>query len=133
VAVELSPKMQEFVKEVFPVFIGTTRKDGSVEQVPVWFEYADGSFWINGGTNRGWFKHMQRDPRITAAPGRSEANVSLGPGQGRIVNWAEDPGGEHINHLSHRYFGRDYQNPRTGRIKIQIEPQRITGSIDGWG
>ena len=51
-----------------------------------------------------------------------------------MVNWAEDPGGEHINHLSHRYMGRDYQNPRTGRIKIQIEPLRVMGSIDdgGW-
>jgi hypothetical protein len=29
-------------------------------------------------------------------------------------------------------LGRDYQNPRTGRIKIQIEPLRINGSIDGW-
>ena len=63
-AVELSSKMQEFVKEVFPAFIGTARKDGSVEQVPVWFEYRDGSFWINGGTNRGWVKHLERDPRI---------------------------------------------------------------------
>jgi len=53
--------------------------------------------------------------------------------QGRMVDWAEDPGGEHINHLSHRYTGRDYQNPRTGRIKIQIQPERIKGSIDGWG
>jgi len=33
---------------------------------------------------------------------------------------AEDPGGEHINHLSRiATWGRDYQNPRTGRIKVQ--------------
>src|SRR5256885_15942335 len=64
-AIQLSPKMQEFTQEVFPALIGTTRKDGSVEMVPVWFEQQDGSFWINGGTNRGWFKHLQRDPRIT--------------------------------------------------------------------
>src|SRR5437764_4494418 len=64
-AVELSPKMQEFTQEVYPAIIGTNRKDGSVQINPVWFEFQDGSFWINGGTNRGWFKHLQRDPRIT--------------------------------------------------------------------
>jgi len=40
-AVELSPKMQAFTQEVFPVIIGTNRKDGSVEMVPVWFEQTD--------------------------------------------------------------------------------------------
>jgi PPOX class probable F420-dependent enzyme len=133
VAVQLSPKMKEFVKEVFPAFIGTMRKDGSVEQVPVWYEFADDSFWINGGTNRGWFKHLQRDPRVTLLLVDPKQMFRWAQVQGRMVNWEEDPGGEHINHLSHRYFGRDYQNPRTGRIKIQIEPLRITGSIDGWG
>src|SRR6266702_4801559 len=65
---QLSPKMQAFTQEVFPAIIGTNRKDGSVEIVPVWFEQKDGSFWINGGTNRGWFKHLERDPRITLLP-----------------------------------------------------------------
>ena len=36
--VELSPKMEAFTQEVFPAIIGTNRKDGSVEIVPVWFE-----------------------------------------------------------------------------------------------
>ena len=131
-AIELSPKMQEFTQEVFPALIGTTRKDGSVEMVPVWFEQQDGSFWINGGTNRGWFKHLQRDPRITLLLIDPKNMWRWAQVEGRMVNWAEDPGGEHINHLSHRYMGRDYQNPRTGRIKVQIEPLRVTGAIDGW-
>jgi len=131
-AVELSPKMQAFTQEVFPAFIGTTRKDGSVEVVPVWFEQKDASFWINGGTNRGWFKHLQRDPRITLLLVDPKQMFRWAQVEGRMVNWAEDPGGEHINQLSHRYLKQDYQGPRTGRIKIQIEPLRVTGAIDGW-
>ena len=130
--VELSPKMQEFVQEVFPAIIGTTRKDGSVEQVPVWFEFKDGAFWINGGTTRGWFKHLERDPRITLLLIDPKNMWRWAQVLGRMVNWAEDPGGEHINQLSHRYMGQDYRGPRTGRIKVQIEPLRISGAIDGW-
>jgi PPOX class probable F420-dependent enzyme len=130
-AVELSQKMQEFVKEVFPAIIGTTRQDGSVEQVPVWFEFGDGSFWINGGTTRGWFKHLERDPRITLLLIDPKNMWRWAQVLGRMVNWTEDPGGEHINHLSHRYMGQDYRGPRTGRIKVQIEPLRVTGAIDG--
>ena len=43
------------------------------------------------------------------------------------MNLTEDPGGERINHLSHRYFARDYASPRTDRLKMEIEPVRVTG------
>ena len=42
--------------------------------------------------------------------------------EGRMVNWEEDAGGEHINELSHRYLKKDYQGPRTGRINRQYRP-----------
>jgi len=45
VAVEMSQKMRDFAAEVYPAILGTTRKDGSVQINPVWFEYRDGSFW----------------------------------------------------------------------------------------
>jgi hypothetical protein len=131
-AVQVSKKMQDFAAEVYPAILGTTRSDGSVQIVPVWFEYRDGSFWVNGGTNRGWFKHLQRDPRITLLLLDPKDMFRWAQVEGRMVRWEEDAGGEHINNLSHRYTGRDYQNSRQGRIKIQIEPTRITGSIDGW-
>lgn len=130
---QLSKKMEEFTREPHPAIIGTNRKDGSVQMNPLWYEYKDGALWINGGTNRGWFKHLERDPRLTLLIIDPKNMFRWAQVEGRMVNWAEDPGGDHINHLSHRYFGRDYQNPRTGRIKIQIEPVRVTGSIDGWG
>src|SRR2546425_5140133 len=112
-AVELSPKMQEFTQEVYPALIGTTRKDGSVEMVPVWFEFKDGSFWINGGTNRGWFKHLQRDPRITLLLIDPKNMWRWAQGQGRMGNWGEDPGGGDIKPTSHPHNGGGYQKPAT--------------------
>lgn len=131
-AAEVSKKLAEFAAEVFPAVLGTTRKDGSVQLNPVWFEYSDGSFWINGGTGRGWFKHLERDSRLTMLLLDPRDMFRWAQIEGRMVSWEEDSGGDHINHLSHRYLGRDYQNSRQGRIKVQIEPMRITGSIDGW-
>ncbi len=132
-AVQLSEKMQAFVEEPLPALVGTVRKNGTVQLNPLWFEYKDGSFWINGGTNRGWFKHLERDPRITLLLIDPKNMFRWAQIEARMIKWEEDPGGDHINHLSHRYFGRDYQNPRTGRIKLQLELLRITGSVDGWG
>ena len=128
---QLSKKFQDFAQEVMPAMLGTTRKDGSVQINPVWYEFKDGSLWINGGKNRGWFKHLQRDPRVTLLLIDPKDMFRWAQVQGKMVHWEDDPGGEHINHLSHRYFKRDYPNSRADRIKVQIEPQRVTGSIDG--
>ena len=130
-AVKVSPKLEALLQEPIPAILATTRKDGSVQVNPVWFEYKDGSLWINGGTNRRWFKHLERDPRLTLTFIDPKNMFRWGSIEGRMVKWEEDPGGEHINHLSHRYFGRDYQNPRTGRIKIEIEPLHVRGWTDG--
>ena len=126
-AVGVNPKVEALLKEPIPAIMSTTRRDGSVETNPIWFEYVDGRLWVNGGTNRIWFKHLQRDPRVTLLFIDPKNMFRWAAVEGRMVNWADDPGGDHINHLSHRYFGRDYQNPRTGRIKIEIEPLNVRG------
>ncbi len=130
-SVNVSPKLEALLKEPIPAIMATTRRDGSVQTNPVWFEYQDGSIWVNGGTNRGWFKHLQRDPRVTLLFIDAKNMFRWASIEGRMVHWADDSGGEHINHLSHRYFGRDYQNPRTGRIKIEIEPLHVRGWTNG--
>ena len=130
-AAKLSSKLEDFAKEVYPAVLGTTRKDGSVQVNPVWFEYKEGSFWVNGATSRGWFKNLQRDPRVTLLLLDPKDMFRWAQVEGRMVKSADDPGGDHINHLSHRYLGNDYPNSREGRLTVQIEPTRITGSIDG--
>jgi len=87
-AVELSPKMQAFTQEVFPGDHRTNRKNGSVEIVPVWFEQTDGSFWINGGTNRGWVQApAARSPRITLLLIDPKNMWRWTQVEGRMVNW----------------------------------------------
>src|SRR5437899_10753385 len=126
IAVQLSSKIQEVTQEVYPAIIRTNRKDGSVQINPVWFEFQDASFWINGGTNRGWFKHLQRDPRITLLLIDPKNMWSWSQVLGRMVDWAEDPGGEHTNHLSNCYMAKDYQFPQIGLIKVRIVPLRVS-------
>ena len=62
---QFGPRLKAFLDQPLPITIGTTRKDGSVQMAPVWYEYRDGQIWLNGGPTRDWVKHLQRDPRIT--------------------------------------------------------------------
>ena len=126
-AVQFGERLQAFLSEKMPVILSTTRKDGSVQSVPVWYEYVDGLVLVNGGPTRDWLRHMQRDERVTLLFVDPTNMFRWAGVQGRLQSVNEDPGGDHINHLSHRYFGRDYPGPRTDRVKIAIEPLRVTG------
>jgi PPOX class probable F420-dependent enzyme len=127
-AVQFGERIAAFLKEKMPVVLSTTRRDGSVQSVPVWYEIDEHSILVNGGPTRDWLRHMQRDGgRVTLLFVDPQNMFRWAQVQGKLVSVSEDPGGDHINHLSHRYFDRDYPGPRTDRVKIRIEPVRVTG------
>src|SRR6478672_6444870 len=63
--IELSTKMKQFVAEVIPAVVGTRRRDGTVQMNPIWYEYRDGYFWLNGWRTSDWMPHVERDGDIT--------------------------------------------------------------------
>src|SRR3954469_22876513 len=130
--VELSEKMRQFVAEVFPAIVGTRRQDGTVQMNPAWFEYRDGYFWLNSWRGSDWLRHIERDGDVTLALLDPHNNGRFAQVQGRLVVATKEGGAEHIDHLSMRYTGQPYQRrvPGQQRVKIQIEPVRITGQID---
>jgi PPOX class probable F420-dependent enzyme len=126
-ALTFGPRLQAFLAEPLPVVIGTTRRDGSVQMNPVWYEYRDGQIWVNGGPNRDWVKHMRRDSRVTLLvldPKNIFRWVQI---QGRLADETTQAADEHIERLSQRYTGGPYRNPKIDRLIVRIDPERVTG------
>jgi PPOX class probable F420-dependent enzyme len=128
---QIGPRLQAFLDEPLPITVGTTRRDGSVQLNPVWFEFKDGQFWLNGGPNRGWVKHMQRDPRVTLYLLDPRNMFRWAQIQGRLADTSLEGADDHIEHLSHRYMGGPYRNPKVDRLIVRITPERITGGEMG--
>src|SRR5437667_59303 len=104
-ALTFGPRLQAFVDEPLPITVGTTRRDGSVQMNPVWYEYRDGQIWLNGGPKRGWVQHMRRDPRVTLLLMDPAKMFRWAQIQGRLAETSAEGADEHIEHLSHRYTG----------------------------
>src|SRR5213592_1925145 len=64
-ALQIGPRLQAFFDEPLPIIMGTTRRDGTVQMHPLWYEYSDGLIVLNGRPARDWFKHLQRDGRAS--------------------------------------------------------------------
>jgi PPOX class probable F420-dependent enzyme len=130
--IELSANMKQFVAEVMPAVVGTRRQDGTVQMNPIWYEYRDGYFWLNSWRTSDWMRHVERDRDVTLHLMDPQDVGRWAQVQGKLVETSGEKGAEHIDALSMRYTGRPYDyryNPRP-RVRIKIEPVRITGSID---
>jgi PPOX class probable F420-dependent enzyme len=128
---QFGPRLKAFLDEPLPTILGTTRRDGSVQMTPVWYEYRDGQIWLNGGPQRAWFKHLRRDPRVTLLvldPKNMFRHVEI---QGRLVDSTTEGADDHIEHLAQRYLGGPYRNPKIDRLIIRIDPERVTGHESG--
>jgi PPOX class probable F420-dependent enzyme len=125
------PHLQAFLDEPLPSTIGTTRRDGSVQMNPLWYEYRDGLVWLNGGPNRGWFKHLLRDPRLTLFVLDPKNMFRWAQIQARLVDSTAEGADDHIERLSQRYTGGAYRGPKVDRLIIRVAPERVTGGENG--
>ena len=123
----IPPRLETFGQAVMPVIVGTKRKAGTVQLTPVWFECVDGVIWLNGADTRDWLRHARRDKTVTLLLIDPQNMWRFAQLIGRFSEVVPDEGGVHIEKLSQRYLGAPYRGPKTGRVKIRFEPDRITG------
>ncbi|MBA3586598.1 MAG: pyridoxamine 5'-phosphate oxidase family protein [Chloroflexota bacterium] len=128
----LSANALAFLDEVMPVFIGTTRSDGTVQMNPIWYELRDDEVWLNAATSRAWGKRLEAGAPLTLLFVDPADQWRWAQVQGEVIAKSAEEGEEHIDRLSRRYLGRDYafHDANDPRLVIRVRPTRVTGSID---
>jgi PPOX class probable F420-dependent enzyme len=124
--------MRAFLDEVMPAIVGTSRRDGSVQMNPIWYDRDGEVIRLNPTVSRLWGKRLE--------PGRRVTLLFIDPNDmwrwaeivGRVESKSTDGGEEHIDRLSRRYLGRDYANhdPDDPRQIVVVRPERVGGTID---
>ena len=108
--------------------VGTTRRDGTVQLTPLWFEHVAGELRLNAGPRRRWLAHLRRDPRVTlylADPANHHRWAQI---QGRVLALSTEGGVDHIESLATRYGARaNGAFAGQERTIVRIEPLRVTG------
>lgn len=127
----LSEQVRDFLDEVMPVVVGTSRSDGSVQMNPVWYDRRDDEIWLNPATSRAWGKRLNAGERVTLLFIDPKNMWRWAQVQGEVLERKTEGGEVHIDDLSQRYLGRQYQDHRAEdpRQIVRIRPVRITGSF----
>ena len=108
----------------WPQWRGPNRDDVSAEKGLL-------KSWLNGGPNRGWFKHIQGDGRVTLLVLDPKNMFRWAQIQGRLASSTAEGADDHIERLSQRYTGGPYRNPKVDRLIIRVDPERVTGFESG--
>ncbi len=59
------PQIDEFLERPLIAHVTSLRADGSPHTVPVWYQYADGRFYLFTPSRSVKVRNLRRDPRLT--------------------------------------------------------------------
>jgi PPOX class probable F420-dependent enzyme len=112
----------------FPT-VTTIGPDGTPHSQPLWVDTDGEHLLINTETGRQKFKNLQRDPRVTMTLLDPENPYSYVEVRGRMVDSVTGPEArQHIDQLSQKYNGTDYDNPiQTERVIVKIDADKTLG------
>ena len=127
----LSEPLREFLDEVMPAIVGTTRRDGSVQMNPIWYERRDDELWLNPASSRAWGRRLEPGATVTLLFVDPRDQWRWAQVQGEVLERTDVGGEEHIDRLARRYLGTDYAWHDDGdpRLVVRVRPTRVTGSF----
>jgi PPOX class probable F420-dependent enzyme len=106
----------------------TLMPDGQPQALLTWVDTDGEHLLVNTEPQRQRARNVARDPRVTVLIHASDNPWDWAEVRGRVVDTVTgDEARRHIDELSRRYVGTDYQNPigPQGRVILVIEPEKV--------
>ena len=109
--------------------LATMNADGSVQVHPIWVHVEDGRPVMNTAVGRVKERNIRRDPRVTLEVSAADDPYCYVEIRG-TAELVDDPGGEHIEWLAHKYTGESFAGSKPGmqRVKIVVTPTHLRSS-----
>ena len=111
--------------------VGTVLPDGTPHVTPVWIDYDREAERLLVNTERGRRKerNVAGDPRVSISMVDPEDPYRRLAVVGEVDAITEEGAREHIDELSRRYTGGEYDNPiGTRRVILEVRVDRILGA-----
>ncbi len=106
----------------------TVMPDGGLQALPTWIDTDGEHILINTEPQRQRARNIERDPRMTVLIVAKDNPWDFAEIRGRVVGTTTgQEARDHIDELSRRYLGTDYQNPigPHGRVILRVAPEKI--------
>lgn len=119
--------LELFEKKTF-AHVVTLFPDGTPQVTPTWIDYDEETdhVLVNTERHRQKTKNVERNPTIAVSMLDPEDPYRYLSITGEVEEITTDGAREHIDLLSHRYFGREYTTEiQSERVLFRIRPERV--------
>lgn len=109
-------------------FLGTQMANGAIQVTPVWFNISGEYILVNTARGRIKDKNMRVRPDVTLCISDPSNPYRYLQVRGRVVDFTEKGGNDHIDSLSAKYTGNPkYQNYQPGMVRViyKISPEKV--------
>ncbi len=106
----------------------TLMPDGQPQALLTWIDTDGEHLLVNTEPTRQRAKNLARDPRITVLVHAADSAFDWAEVRGTVVETiGGQPARAHVDELSHKYVGTDYQQPigPAGRIILKVAPSKV--------
>jgi PPOX class probable F420-dependent enzyme len=125
---ELTDRHKALLKGKNFGIVATVGERGWPQTSIVWVD-TDGENVVFNTTNaRAKGRNLRSDPRVSISVWDDDDPYSYFEVQGR-AELSEQGAAEHINELSHRYAGKDFDAP-VDRVIVRVRPDRVLDHLD---
>lgn len=106
--------------------VATVMPDGSPQVTPVWIDYDGQYVLINSARGRVKDRNMQPGAKVAIEISDPDDPYRYMQIRGHVAEVTTDGAEEHINSLSHKYRGKDYDyRPGEVRVIYRISPDKL--------
>jgi PPOX class probable F420-dependent enzyme len=108
------------------LFLATLMPDGSPQVTPVWFDTDGEHILVNTNEGRVKDRNMKERPRVAMVIQDPKDSFRYLQIRGEVVGYTREGADEHIDMLSHRYWGKPWSyRPGQKRIIFKIRPDHF--------
>ena len=126
---ELTATQRAILKGTNFYTLSTIGKDGAPRATTIWGDLVGEDITVNSVEGRGWLANIRRDPRVAVTVHDNENPYSQVSVRGHAVEETSEGALEHIDSLSRKYTGKDYEPRDQRRVKVRI----AMDSVRSWG
>lgn len=121
----MEPKALELLREPNYATLTTLMPDGSAQTHLVWVDTDGEHVRVNTEMHRQKARNIARDARVTVLVFNRDNMWNWAEIRGEVVETVTGPEARrHIDTLSNKYLGHDYQNPiQSERVMFKIAPR----------
>ncbi|MBT3336428.1 MAG: PPOX class F420-dependent oxidoreductase [Anaerolineae bacterium] len=110
------------------LFLATIMPDGTPQVTPVWFNADEDHILVNTAAGRVKDKNMQERPHVAVVIQDPCDPYRFMQIRGKIAERTTQGADAHINKLSQKYRGKDWDIPgNETRVIFKIKPAKISG------